>query len=721
MNARGAYVNAQTPAAITNAMRDVLASVGVGGGASGSLAVTGTRLGDSSLSVTPRFARNGVDWYGDVIASKPSRGTGADAQLSYTTVWTASNKLPAASARTLLYATTSDDSTPAVADFYNAGPSDLDLLCENYTAGCGPISDTDIATLDVTIDQAVKYLAGDRSLEGTKLRKRTQPIGDIVNSTPVVAAPTDDYGYALLRKADGSFGYDPYEYNDYLDEKKDRKRSVYVGANDGMLHGFDGESGVEQFGYIPATAVGYMGNLLFPSSPNFQHRYYVDGPITISDALFGSADWRTVLVGTAGAGSRSVFGLDISSVGASTFLPKNVLWEVNDKIAGPVGDRIGFVLGKPLIVPVRGSDGAPEWKAVFGGGYGNRLNNSVDGVGTVTLFVVDMKTGAVDYIDAKETAGPGRGNGLGNVVAIDRLQYNKATSSYVTGSDGMVDIVYGGDLDGNVWKFDLTKSGTARVGGSPLFTATDAGGVRQPITGGLEAALGPRGGVMVMFGTGSFSFDGDKQNTDIHTMYGVLDMPGETTLPLTRSRLVAQTIGAADAAGQSIITNHTVNYFSMRGWYLDLAVTGGDGKLVKKGERMVGYPRLEGGTLYFPTYAPDAGDACSGGGVNYLYGLAALSGGGNLGMMRWGKPTGDALGEGTGKLSLTSDGSAPIKDVSVFTTGKQGSLGGEPDNDAIADYDELPPEYCLAIVSVAGSEPLYRVRPCGRQSWRQTR
>ena len=725
MNARGQYINAQTPADITTAMRNVLASVGVGGGVSGSLAITGSRLGDNSLSVTPRFDRNGTDWHGDIVASKPRQVRKSDGTttFTYTTLWTASAKLPAADARKLFYATTTDDSTPAVADFYSAGPGTLEALCANYASGCGPLVGADTKTLDVSVTEAVKYLAGDRTLEGTKLRKRTSPLGDIINSTPVVSAPKDDYGYALLRKADGSFEYDPYEYNKYLDMKSSRKRMVYVGANDGMLHGFNGLTGAEIFAYIPATAVGYMGNLLFPTSPNFQHRYYVDGPVVVSDAMFNSI-WKTVLVGTAGAGGRSVFGLDVTSAPNTGFQASDVLWEVNDKMTNEAGNRIGYVLGKPVIVPVRNNVGKPVWKAIFGGGYNNRLQSSTDTQGTVTLFVVDMATGNIEYIDAKETNGPAAPNGLGNIVAIDRYQAD-AKGVYTLGSDGMVDTVYGGDLQGNVWKFDLTDLSVA-LDGKPLFTAKDGTGdtaARQAITGGFEASVGPRGGIMVLFGTGSFSYEGDKDNKGRHTMYGVLDMPNETLgRPLTRANLDGRKFdadGKITAVGGTA-TNPTVDYYDKRGWFIDMGVSNSSG-ITLVGERVVGYPKIDGGTLYFTTYAPDAGDACSGGGANYLYGVSTLSGGGNLGTVKVGAPNGTALGEGTGRLQLTTDGSAPIKDVSVYTTGKEAGLSGTPDDAAIANYDSLDPEYCMAIVSVAGSQPLYRVRPCGRQSWRQIR
>jgi type IV pilus assembly protein PilY1 len=184
---------------------------------------------------------------------------------------------------------------------------------------------------------------------------------------------------------------------------------------------------------------------------------------------------------------------------------------------------------------------------------------------------------------------------------------------------------------------------------------------------------------------------------------------------MTRANLQPQSMNA-----DGIITNTTVNYYVQRGWYLDLGITA-SGKFAADGERAVGYPKIEGGILYFTSYSPAAGDDCSGGGSNYLYGLSTLSGGGALGIVKVGDPNGTSLGEGKGRLGLTTDGSAPVKDVSVFTTGKQSGLSGSPDDDAIAKYDAQGDQYCMAIVSVAGSQPLYRVRPCGRQSWRQIR
>src|SRR5690606_37657386 len=126
---------------------------------------------------------------------------------------------------------------------------------------------------------------------GGTLRYRSTRLGDIVNSTPVVSAPTDDYGYRSLGVVGGvNYGA---AYSTYVDTTKAaRPAMVYVGANDGMLHAFHGginaegtvdatSGGTEQFAYVPRAVLGHMGNLLFPHNDvgvaqKFQHRYFVD-------------------------------------------------------------------------------------------------------------------------------------------------------------------------------------------------------------------------------------------------------------------------------------------------------------------------------------------------------------------------------------------------------------------------------------------------------------
>lgn len=712
INSRGEFINASSPAAVTAAMRRILQQVGAGATPAGSIGLTGARVGTGSLTVVPFYesTNSGTDWYSTLTGAEVSKDAATGA-LVYKDKWEASVKLPtpAVRATTTWFGSTTGSVVPTVKQFAvaNLGAKPFETLCSNATfARC---TDAKVTALGASSSQVVDYLLGDQSLQAKnggsiKLRDRTTPLGDIVNSSPVISTPSmDDYGYASLRGTTAT-DFDPYNYSNYLKTTKaSRDSMVYVGANDGMLHAFDGKTGVERFAYIPATALGHMGNLVFPykvedrNDQVFSHRYYVDGPITVSDAYFGSK-WETVLVGTAGAGGRGVFALNVSNP-ASYKTSAPVLWELNDKVTDAnIKGNIGYVLGKPVIVPVKiGS--SVRWKAIFGNGYG-----SANGV--ATLFVVDIETGAVEFRQAIETGAPASSNGLGNIIVIDRW----LGSTTNAGRDGYADTVYAGDQNGAVWKFDLrTAKPTIAVGGKPLFVAKDASGNRQPILGGFEAASGPAGGVMLYFGTGSFSFLNDGSDTTMQSLYGVLD--AFTTTPVAgRTDLLEQRILLDGTAVRSVTKNAGLGKL---GWYLDLGVSGASGPPVAEGERFVGNPVIANGIVFFPTYDPSTTVDCGTSGNNWLYGLNALTGGAALNGTRVGSPTGDSYSDTTGAVKLDTKGTAPIKDVAVLATPRQGilPLGTDP-------TDALKAQ-CSMVVQVAGASPLYLPRPCGRQSWRQ--
>jgi type IV pilus assembly protein PilY1 len=710
VNTRGEYINAYTPDDVTSAMRRILAAVGEGTTPSGSIALTGARVGAGSLSVSPLYAstNNGTDWYSRLTAQDVSNDpvTGV---VNYSFAWEAASRLTAQghAARRILA-----NGAAGVVDFNSTNISLADL-CRNGTplARCTAAMITGTGSrLNITAAAAIDYLRGDTSLEvrnGGGLRDRTTILGDIVNSSIVVTSPLDDYGYRSIRNAgpNGTFTY-PYltSYKTFLDAKRSADRTdVFAGANDGMLHAFNGRTGNESFAYIPGTALGHMGNLLFPYNPAdrndqvFQHRYYVDGPITVTDAFTGGS-WKTVLVGTAGAGGRGVFGLNITN--PSAFAASNVLWEVSDRSADSnIRNNIGHVLGKPIVVPVKGSTGTVSWKAIFGNGYGSINNDAV-------LFVVDMGTGGVTTIRAEEAALAAQPNGLGNIVVVDRY-LGQSTDS---GRDGYGDTVYAADQNGAVWKFDL-RSAAAQA--TPMFVATDPSGARQAILGGFDAASGPGGGIMLFFGTGSFSFEGDGADRQMQTLYGIIDRPGTTLAG--RSSLVQQHV-VSDAAGARATTTSLMTPGKL-GWYLDLGVAS-NGVAAATGERFVGNPRIESGVVFFPTYEPGSSSGCGGEGANRLYGLSAFNGGAALYAVRIGDPTATPPGAGTGAIGLTTGGTAPVKDVAVMSTPRLTPLG---EGATAAEQAAAVTSRCWMVVQVSGAPPMYMPRPCGRQSWRQVR
>jgi type IV pilus assembly protein PilY1 len=707
VNTRGEYINARTPVEITNAMSRVLQAVGSDGSPAGGSGASGARIGVGSITAGAEYKidKESTDWSSTLKATRLSLDPMTRA-LVETDFWEASSKLPSATARRIFF--TRGGTTRE----FSAGNLSLADLCTKTGQNPGMLVCTDNLGA-ATIANAVSYLRGNTALEKRNsgpFRDRTTLLGDIVNSTPVITSPIDDFGYRRLG------GVVATSYATYLANKSaNGQYMVYAGANDGMLHAFNGGmdaagnvvsgGGTEAFAYIPSTALGHMGNLLIPYDPTskvgqvFSHRYYVDGQIAVADSYYNSS-WHTTLVGASGAGGRSVFGLDVTT--GTTFSAASKLWEISDldtTLPADVRNNIGFVLNKPVIVPVLEGN-TPVWKAIFGNGF-----NSING--KAVLFVVDIATGAARMIEAVEAGAgvPSGSNGLSSIVVIDRWG---GTNQGQRTRDGYSDTVYGTDQKGAVWKFDLRTTGNLTT---PVFTtlASTTNGVvaRQPITGGITAGTGANGGVMLYFGTGSYSFNDDPYDKSLQSLYGVNDViNGQVTTTLTRSNLSGSTANIDGSARTLTAATPPAN---SRGWYIDLALR----------ERFVGNPSLSNGIVYMPTYIPidltDNSTSCAVPGDNWLFGLQPLTGSGALGRASLGSPNATPFASGTAGFKSTSKSGAPITNANSFGLPRQSppALGGGAN-----PPPSVPGSVCVSGVKF-GSDTLYIPYPCGRQSWRQ--
>jgi type IV pilus assembly protein PilY1 len=716
----GEMVNANRASDITSAMRRIISNVSKGQTPSGTRSLTGARIGKGSLSVEPFYeaTNNGTDWYSKLNAFTLSVDPTTRAIVSEQ-AWEASAKMPTSTARNVWFWRNGEQLR------FNATNVSLNNLCSKPTGLYSNMTRCDgINKLVEDNAEAVSYLLGSTGKEvrnGGKLRDRTTVLGDIINSTPLLSSPTDDYGYRRL----GSLGT---SYVEYLASKRESGRyMVYAGANDGMLHAFDGgmgsdgvqdnNGGAEVFGYVPSTAIGHMGNLLVPYDPKaeqdgaFEHRYFVDGPVVVGDTYNGSA-WGTSLVGTAGAGGRSVFALDVTN--PSEYGATNLLWELNDfdtQLSDVVRDNIGHVLGKPVIVPVKSSSGEISFKAIFGNGVESRN-------GKAALFVVDLVRNRTPTVTTYivEEAGqnlPAGRNGLGNIVVVDRWG-GTDNAQNVRGRDGFADTVYAADQKGAIWKFDLRGTDAPT---KPLFTTkthTEAGGAtyRQPITGGMTAASGPAGGVMLFFGTGSFSYVEDRNDESIQGLYAFNDtsdtLPTGTVIPTyTAANLRQITVSTVNGVRRVTLADPPAD---SRGWTV----------ILPAGERFVANPTLTSGIVFMPTYVPTRNaqaQGCNVDGSNWLFGLVANSGDAGLSQVRQGTPDGDSPGAGTAGVPLATGGNAPVKDVTTAVVPRLGA----PEKEDGKDPPTAPGAACMMQVSVAGAPPMYLPYPCGRQSWRQIR
>ncbi|WP_295886796.1 PilC/PilY family type IV pilus protein [uncultured Thiohalocapsa sp.] len=466
-----------------------------------------------------------------------------------------------------------------------AGCSDLEPLAPDHEA------------LDLSLARArLEWLRGDDSEELTGvLRGRNRLLGDIVHSNPFLV-DTKEYGFEVLARQGPESSYD--SFRDGLltagDNGEPRRPVLYVGANDGMLHGFDGNEGEEVFAYMPHAVFTRIAAL---TEPEYEHRYYVDGSPWAVDAYIdpgtGTPAWRTVLVGTTGAGARAVFALDVTD--PETFGPEQVLWEMTD-------DELGYTIGQATIARLEAGD---RWVALVGNGYNSASQHA-------QLFVIDLSTG--DIIRRLDT-GVGDGdspNGLASPTPVD-VDYDRIT-----------DYVYAGDLQGNLWKFDFTGASaddwSVAFSGTPLFTATDQALAGQPITHRPAVARHPRGGVLVLFGTGKFFSEDDNvvdMSTQTQSFYGIWDQG--VPVGARAGSLLEQTIlyqgppGDADLRNEVRLTsNEPIDWTTHDGWFMDLSFAG-----AREGERVIDPPIMRTDRIVFTTLIPND-DECASGGNSWL-------------------------------------------------------------------------------------------------------
>lgn len=429
-------------------------------------------------------------------------------------------------------------------------------------------------------EATVNYLRGDRSNEG-RLRVRQGVLGDIVHSQPVFVGRPNPRMYRGAKFNGGS------SYAAFAERQADRRGVVYVGANDGMLHGFDATTGDEVFAFMPAAAINAQLRKL--TSPDYEHRFFVDGELTVADVYSSRyGRWRSILVGSMGRGAKAVFALDVTDPDDVGFL-----WEISAAEVPAVGN----VLGKPIIAQVANGD----WRVLVGNGP-----NSASG--TAQLIAIGVESGSV------ETTTTGGASGNNGLSAVDAWDGN---------GDGFYETVYGGDFAGNLWRFE--HIGSATVSANKLFAATDAGGKPQPITAAPFLLKNPQTRKLwVYFGTGRYLGDGDVANRSEQTWYGMVD---DGDMVAGRSALAARRIlaelGNGNGPSLRVTSPAVVDDLSGKdGWLLDLVspVNG------REGERMVVPNRTVRGLLIGTTRIPDANDICNPGGRGFLMAVDPFTG-----------------------------------------------------------------------------------------------
>ncbi|WP_447936708.1 pilus assembly protein [Thermomonas fusca] len=551
LNGRGAFVVASDTDRFAQSLSDALKAID-GRTASGSnIASSSTKTDTTTLTFVAGFTSS--TWLGDLIASPFNAAlTG----VSTTPSWVLSKTFEpsgvnaAFASRTIL---TSKGGTARLFTSVNfSGDSDFAARTGQADA--------------VTAAENVAYLRGDQSKEigqtnGT-LRKRIHPVGDIVDSSPSYVAGTN---------------------------------TVYIGANDGMLHGINAANGKVLFSYMPkGLNFTALANL---SSTSYDHHYFVDGQIDVARIDGNGSNFINVLVAALGRGGRGVFALNVTAPGSMG--TGDVLWDntTQDTTTDP---NMGYVLGA---VRIRKGNGDKTYAFV---------PNGIDSPnGSATLFVYELANSGAVVSTTRLVADAGTGNGLMSLGMAD------------LNSDGTVDTVYGGDLKGNVWRWDFSGNAlpTAAV---KLFQAVDSTGNGQPITGGIGVGRDELSGkVFVGFGTGRFISTSDVPTASAmgatQSLYGLLD---EGTAISGRNDLQVRTIPYTGTSADGRALRGFETYSALpggkKGWYIDFTPP----------ERVISAPTIYGTAMFIASVIPSAGgDGCEAAtGSGFLNGINLFTG-----------------------------------------------------------------------------------------------
>ncbi|MEW6330468.1 MAG: PilC/PilY family type IV pilus protein, partial [Pseudomonadota bacterium] len=377
-NGRGSFLSAKNPQTLQQSLTDAIAEIANRTGSAASVAVNSRSLNTETRLYQATFTSS--EWSGDLRALSIDPSTGVVGSQ----VWSAKTQLQSldwSSGREIITRFSKSALGGCAADASATAEGGVAFLWASLSTAQQCMLNKNPATsvADGLGSSRLDFLRGDTTNEGGDFRSRTAKLGDIVNSSPIyVGAPP----YLPDIEAVTHSSFRTTYYN--------RQAMVYVGGNDGMLHGFNASTGAEEIAYVPSMLFPNLAEL---SNPNYTHRYFVDGSPSTGDAFGAFTNvsggcgtdgcWRTVLVSGMGAGAKGVFALDITdpagaSIGGLAFDEANAskisLWEFTDT-ATP-GD-MGYVLGRPTIARVRTGTNTSVWAAIFGNGYNSTNERAI--------------------------------------------------------------------------------------------------------------------------------------------------------------------------------------------------------------------------------------------------------------------------------------------------------------------------------------------------------
>lgn len=522
VNGFGKYFSASNPSILKSNLDDALSTIKSSVGAGAAAATSAQALTTQTQNFAFVASYQTVYWYGNLEARAIDPTT---AKVSASATWCVTDvaadlstgatactgKLktqvgPSADARNIYLFDSTNTFGNQMRSFTYANLTPTEQAYFNPCTPTAPLTALSQCALynaptvaGTTAASMVNYLRGQTGQEMDSstntilsFRSRKHPMGDAVGSQPVhLGLPNgvyNDTGYASF-KTDIE-GLYPVASGGF-------PTTVFIGANDGMLHAFNAKDGSERWAFIPSPMLSKLRLLADDNySQANQHRFFVNAAPVVADVCFdpctGADSWHTILVGSYGAGGKGYFALDVTDPTQPVGL-----WEF-----GSTNDPdVGYSYGTPIIT--KRPDG--KWVVLVTSGY---ENSSGGGTGEGVLFALAPDTGEVLTKISNNSGTTTSPSGLAKI------------ESFITDAvhDNTTREVYGGDLNGNLWRFrlDVGSESVVKIAQFAGPTGTVQPITTKPILTSLDDTARTR---YLIIGTGMLLQAADMTNTSVQTLY----------------------------------------------------------------------------------------------------------------------------------------------------------------------------------------------------------
>ncbi len=607
VNSRGGFFSASDPTTFGKELGQTIGQITEAVGSASGITFDTATLEEDSLMFSARF--DSRFWQGDLDARplifKPEDD---EPSVGGAPVWSAADKLDE-----------KDPDSRVIVTYDSSAGAGVPFLWDNLLASQKLDLSFGAATgeAEAAGKSRLAFLRGDRSKEGDGFRVRGSRLGDIVHSTPVrVASPSSGWPDTA------NFGEDTKRYSDFRAAKAKRTPVIYVGANDGMLHGFKAteDGGEELIAYVPGSVYSDKSSagLHHLTSTGYSHQYYVDlSPlkqdvytkgISTTGGLTTDRNWRTVLVGGLRAGGRGVFALDVTDPANFTEAKAGqlALWEFTPD-ASDSRKHLGRSIRPPQIALADWGTTKTDyrWTAFVANGY----NADTDSTG---YFMLDIEGGIggswVEGTNFKYIEFSTTGGGLSPLTAYD------------SDGDNIVDRVYAGDTVGRMWVAEKSNKGWgASYDTTSLFTAPAVGdpATRQAITAaplviansGQKPASKEGPDTYVVFGTGKYLGFDDIGDTRQQAVYAVRDIgEGGRSVSDLAKRTLRSDVVSVDGTNYDVLLSEPDSTASatsdVKGWYVNL---------FEAGERVYLTPQVRGRYIFVTSIIPSTNPCIAGG------------------------------------------------------------------------------------------------------------